>query len=430
MKFKIYFLVTIFIALCSFNAESQNGTVKVYIMAGQSNMVGYGKINPDNISNPKYTLSRCGGKCDYSSSNNPTPNVRYFSRIGDVGPTDNDTYLRDSNLIAGRGKNKAWIGPEFGFGNALQEKLPNQQIAIIKTAWGGADLAVNFKPNVAGNYYDRMKVFVDNVIHGHYNNMNVEIAGFIWFQGENDGYYQNNPPYTNSKHYAANYRSNLVNFIKQIRKDFSSDMKIVVATTGNGYTDSAWNFTSIVSGQKQMIKRKQIYAPGFNDNIYILDTNKYWIDKDISPNPKNWLHWSENAVSIYNIGVGMAACIEPAKSPCTFSNPVAGSSISANFWLGTFTYTDTQNNSQEVSISNVTYGSNKKQECIAGTGSYDGCAFNATGFRVALVKNGQTNMTTFTRSPNSTNWTMKYCADSTTENFTSTSDPWTLTLRR
>jgi len=66
------------------------------------------------------------------------------------------TSIADGNrgsgpLSVGYGGNRDKIGPEFGFGLSLAQKL-DAPILIIKTSWGGKSLNYNFRPPSAGPY--------------------------------------------------------------------------------------------------------------------------------------------------------------------------------------------------------------------------------------------------------------------------------------
>jgi alpha-galactosidase len=62
-----------------------------------------------------------------------------------------DNSHRDGPLTVGYGGNADKIGPELGFGMALAKKLDGP-ILIIKTSWGGKSLHYNFRPPSAGRY--------------------------------------------------------------------------------------------------------------------------------------------------------------------------------------------------------------------------------------------------------------------------------------
>ena len=62
-----------------------------------------------------------------------------------------DGNRRSGPLSIGFGGNRDKIGPEFGFGMSLAKKL-DAPILLIKTSWGGKSLHYNFRPPSAGPY--------------------------------------------------------------------------------------------------------------------------------------------------------------------------------------------------------------------------------------------------------------------------------------
>ena len=62
-----------------------------------------------------------------------------------------DGHRRSGPLTVGFGSSKDRIGPELGFGLSLEKKL-DAPILIIKTSWGGKSIHYNFRPPSAGPY--------------------------------------------------------------------------------------------------------------------------------------------------------------------------------------------------------------------------------------------------------------------------------------
>ena len=107
-----------------------------------------------------------------------------------------DEPKRKGALTVGFGATPRHIGPEFGFGLVVGEAL-DDQVLIIKIAWGGRSLAGDFRPPSSGGkvgdaYRDLIKLtreVLDN-LDSHfpaYDERGYEIAGFGWHQGWNDG---------------------------------------------------------------------------------------------------------------------------------------------------------------------------------------------------------------------------------------------------
>ena len=97
---------------------------------------------------------------------------------------------------------RAHIGPEYGFGFAIDAAL-KEPVLIIKTAWGGKTLCGDFRPPsscTAGNtsvgfYYTQMLHYVSSILapgslaklFPTLTQTSYEIVGFGWDQGWNDG---------------------------------------------------------------------------------------------------------------------------------------------------------------------------------------------------------------------------------------------------
>ena len=62
-----------------------------------------------------------------------------------------DRNVRSGKLAVGYGGDEKKIGPEYAFGLSIAEKIDGP-ILIIKTSWGGKSLNYNFRPPSAGTY--------------------------------------------------------------------------------------------------------------------------------------------------------------------------------------------------------------------------------------------------------------------------------------
>ena len=120
----------------------QSGTspVKIFIMAGQSNMLGKGTISPvDHAGNAGlHRGERPRGQI-------PVPEKRW-QLCGARRCLDSGSGSSAGGLTVGFGGEAAGlIGPELGFGHKMGD-VDESQILIVKCAWGGKDLAYNFCP--------------------------------------------------------------------------------------------------------------------------------------------------------------------------------------------------------------------------------------------------------------------------------------------
>ncbi|MCY2986369.1 MAG: sialate O-acetylesterase, partial [Planctomycetota bacterium] len=123
-------------------AEGKKGSLKVFVLAGQSNMEGQGKIAADPKSN--------GGKGSLQYLvKDPATAARFQHLVDQDGKwaVRDDVWIwylgRKGNLTVGYGAREDRIGPELGFGIVMGDCLDNQ-VLLIKVAWGGKSLAQDF----------------------------------------------------------------------------------------------------------------------------------------------------------------------------------------------------------------------------------------------------------------------------------------------
>lgn len=282
--------------------EKSSSKVRVFVLAGQSNMEGYGTINdPEN--DPGSLVDVIQNDIDGD-----------WSKIGQVNDWNvlEDAFLYfdkngetiKSNITVGQGAYSDLIGPELMFAHQLDEYY-DDPVLIIKTAWGGKNLAVDFRPPSAGGttgeYYNEMIQIVQDVTQNlgtefpEIGITDFEISGFAWFQGWNDG---------ETNDFLNEYESNLNHLVNDVRSDFGNPrLPIVIANSGHGgYTISndLWvqRMQTIVSVAQENV--------GCNDTIYggrvgFVDTKGYYLDAADSPADAIH-HFHNNALTFLNIG--------------------------------------------------------------------------------------------------------------------------------
>ena len=141
--------IGILLVLATLAAAQKTGkTVRVYILAGQSNMEGHGFIAAD----PKRNDGK--GSLEFLAKSPETA-----SRFGKLLDKDgswrsrNDVFIdyidRSGPLTVGYGANPQFIGPELGFGWVMGDTY-NEPVLLIKCSWGGKSLGVDFRPPSAG----------------------------------------------------------------------------------------------------------------------------------------------------------------------------------------------------------------------------------------------------------------------------------------
>ena len=205
------------------------------------------------------------------------------------------------NLTVGYGSPQR-IGPELEFGNTVGDHY-DEQVLIIKTAWGGKSLFRDFRPPSAGlpadevlqkllenqqkrrpqttladvkesfgRFYREMLGEVRGTLANieevfpEYEGQGYEIAGFVWFQGWND--------MINSERTQPSTPKNMANFIRDVRKDLDAPkLPFVIGQLGVGGTEGKPN------RKRQAFKDAQAAAgelPEFQGNVAVVKTDAFW----------------------------------------------------------------------------------------------------------------------------------------------------------
>ncbi len=318
MKPRFFTAATIALLMTTFAAfGAEKKPLKVFILAGQSNMVGMAKENtiqaigldPATAPMLKDLLDKDGNPvvCDQVTICTPAK-----------GEGDKAQEERFGKLQTGYGGGKGTsIGPEYGFG-IYAHKMLGEPILIIKTAQGGRDLMNQFRPpsagplppadeltietlkkkgmdleeenkrrlNEAGGFQYRWmmayikKVLADpkRVCPDYDPEAGYELAGFAWFQGYNDfigGYY----PYVDPnggkgslKDYSE-YTRLLGCFIRDIRKELNAPkLPFVIGVFGmDGKNPNSPNITAFRKAQAATAE-----LPEFKGNVVNVFTENYW----------------------------------------------------------------------------------------------------------------------------------------------------------
>ena len=310
MPKSIIFLPFILVQTLSLNALENfsittNKKVKVFILAGQSNMEGHGLIK-----------GKPGQKGTLETLVNDPKSLKEFKGLID---SKGDWIVRDDVWISWLNKNgkltvggyagKGSIGPELGFGWEVGNYL-KEQIILLKFGPGGTSLAGPWRPPSSGGKDDKprgerdgsqykllvkkTKDVLSNV--GKYfpslTEYDLELAGFGWHQGWNDGC---------SMQDTKEYKENLKNFINDIRKDLKVDsLPFVIAGSGfGGWNQSIDRRLMIIEAQKSVTE-----LPEFKSSSKYVETRDFFRDGSVSPRPIRY-HWCCNAETYWLIGQGM-----------------------------------------------------------------------------------------------------------------------------
>ena len=291
--------------------------VRVFVLAGQSNMEGTGFVPAD----PK----RNGGQGSLEFLvKDPATAPRFRQLVDEEGRwrTRDDVWIsyldRRGALTVGYGAQPDRIGPELGFGWVVGDTL-NEPVLLVKCAWGGKSLAVDFRPPSAGKipyslgekgdadlaarpeqvgkYYretvSRVKEALAKVAElAPGSEGQAELAGFGWHQGWNDRI---------SDRFNAEYEENLSHFIRDIRRDLSAPgLPFVIAETGmTGESEKHPRALSLMKAQAAVAERDE-----FRGNVAFVGTKRFWRDVSVSPSGQGY-HWNTNAETYYLIGDAM-----------------------------------------------------------------------------------------------------------------------------
>ena len=287
-------------------AQAGKSPVKVFILAGQSNMQGQGVVAMDD---PKdYNGGK--GNLEYVMKHSPLA-AMYRHLKDDQGKwvVRDDVWMRYKTerhgLMSGKLTigytgygGRSHIGPELQIGHVLGDAIENQ-ILLIKTAWGGKSLYKDFRPPSSGGqvgpYYTQMLQEVqeglDQLERDFPNEQGAayELAGFIWLQGWNDMF---------DPEGLQQYEDNLVNLIKDVRVAWNTpDLPVVIGELGNGGPKAGKNMLAIRKAQAEATAH-----PEFNNTVTFVSTTAFARPAEESPNTSHGHHWFGNAESYFLIG--------------------------------------------------------------------------------------------------------------------------------
>jgi len=292
-------LIGILLITLAAPATAADKPVKVFILAGQSNMEGHGFIKAD----PKRNEGK--GSLEYVARQPDTAD-KFKHLLGQNGKwaVRDDVWIhyldRKGKLTAGFGVKDDRIGPELGFGFVIGDAY-EEPVLLIKLAWGGKSLAKDFRPPSAGGevgpYYkeiiDRTKAVLKDLKKEfpEFGDRGYELAGFGWHQGWNDRINQA---------FVEEYEKNLAHFIRDIRKDLGvKGLPFVIAETGmSGPEEKHPRALSLMKAQAAVAG-----YPEFQGNVAFVGTKAFWRAEEQSPTKQGY-HWNTNAETYYLIGEG------------------------------------------------------------------------------------------------------------------------------
>ena len=295
--------------------------IKVFILAGQSNMVGYGNVETGNsgagtVGSLRYLAVNDASLPDYNYASlltNPAqPATSAFRTRSDV-----KVWWRDGGANLGgtvrkgdlgppfKGADNARIGPEFAFGHVIGDFYPSNNVLIVKSAWGGRSLVQDFRPPSAvaargGRVGDFFSAIIDDTRDvltnldtefPEWSGQGYQIVGFGWHQGFND---------LIDATASAEYKDNLPDLIKNVREVFGKpNLPFAIASTG---MDAGPVEPPPYAGYRT-IEKAQLWVAGVPKpaNVLSTDARPFWRVAAVSPANEGY-HWNWNAESYFLIG--------------------------------------------------------------------------------------------------------------------------------
>jgi hypothetical protein len=315
--------------------------IKVFVLAGQSNMEGQAvaDLTGKDYNDGKGTLN--------ALLNDPAKaaRVKHLRAKNGGWAVRKDVWVRyqreKQSLLAGPltvgfavygGTHH--FGPELQFGHVVGDHL-TEQVLLIKTAWGGKSLFKDFRPPSSGGevgpYYKKMIAEVREALANlkadfpGYAGQGYELTGLVWYHGWNDG--------VDPKRAVPEYEQNLVNLIKDFRKEFGvSKLPVVVGELTGPWVDAPKEWATLRKAQAAAAAR-----PEFKDNVLFVPTRDFVRPAKESPNPSHGHHEFGNAETYFLVGdalgKGMVHLLSPKSNEKTeVSKPVSHSTRTIEGW--------------------------------------------------------------------------------------------------
>lgn len=251
ISMKIALLAALLLApLAARCADADTRTLRVFIFAGQSNMVGSDSKVKDIQRFPPF-----------AGLDLPQGKVLFSYNIG------RENKLTSNGWIALQPVENI-VGPELSFARRVAQET-GAPVAIIKCAAGGTTLGGDWNPDEPSGfklYPLAMKLVQSSLAELDKRKAPYQIEGFMWHQGENDMF---------SKEFKPVYAKNLANFIACWRRDLKlPNLRFYI---GELCTKTIWgmdnrdNMHAIRTAQKAVVDADPLaeYIPTSHDAVEI-----------------------------------------------------------------------------------------------------------------------------------------------------------------
>ena len=267
--------------------------IKVFLLAGQSNMQGQGVVSMDDPRDYNSGKGNLVWSMTHSASKRLMRHLRDGSGAWVVRDDVEIRYkfrgkVRQGPLTIGYTGygGSSHIGPELQFGHVVGDGVEDP-VLLIKTAWGGKSLHVDFRPPGAagetGAFYTQMIAEIRQGL-AELKARPYELAGFVWMQGWNDMV---------SKPAIVEYADNLVHLSEDLRAEFDTpELPIVIGELGNGGPARP-------GSRMQEFREAQRRGAERIAGASFVRTQAFARPADASPNRTHGHHWFGNAESYF-----------------------------------------------------------------------------------------------------------------------------------
>ena len=240
-------------------ARAPVAPVRLYVFAGQSNMVGAATMAAQlptiapKLQVPKNLVSFWGPTTDAPRS---------------WAPLQAPTEVWKNMFHEG-------FGPELSAGRALSELHPGQRIGIVKFAWNATSLAWDWDPNRSHSKYQAMidgtRRAMRRLAAKHH--APVRVSGFFWLQGESDA---------DTAEHASSYGASLREFIASVRADLSAPkLPFVIAQI-----DDVRKYHPVLLPHSRTIRSQQARVARADPHAFLVRTD------GLGHNPVSPVHFS------------------------------------------------------------------------------------------------------------------------------------------
>ena len=286
--------------------QAGKGPVKVFILAGQSNMEGQAVVD---LAGKDYNE----GRGTLAALMRDPVKGAMFKHLKDAGgkwTVRDDVWVRYQRerapLLAGPLAfgfsvygDRHHFGPELQFGHVMGDHCQNQ-VLLVKTAWGGKSLYKDFRPPSSGGSvgpnYTRMIAEVRAALANvktdfpAYDGGGGELAGFVWYHGWNDG--------CEPKTAVPEYEQNLANLIRDVRKEFNvPKLPVVIGEITGPWVEAPGAWDTLRKAQAAAAAR-----PEFAGAVAFVPTHDFVRKPEDSPNPSHGHHEFGNAETYFLVG--------------------------------------------------------------------------------------------------------------------------------